>query len=115
MRRWYDLIVANQDDLATLMTVECGKPLHEARLEVQGGAESVAWFADEARRVDGDVIQSPAKDKRFMVLRQPVGVVGAVTPWNFPNSMVRYVQKCKSTFVSTYPLPRANFSEFYKS
>lgn len=88
MRRWYQLIVDSKDDITKIMTLECGKPLAESRNEFDGGAESVAWFAEEARRVDGDVLQSPARDKRFMILRQPVGVVGSVTPWNFPMSMI---------------------------
>ncbi len=88
MRRWYDLLLSNKDDITKIMTIECGKPLAESRNEFDGGAESVAWFADEARRIDGDVLQTPARDKRFLVLRQPIGVVGAVTPWNFPFSMI---------------------------
>jgi succinate-semialdehyde dehydrogenase / glutarate-semialdehyde dehydrogenase len=88
MRRWYELILASKDDITKLMTIECGKPLAESRNEFDGGAESVAWFADEARRIDGDVLQTPARDKRFIVLRQPLGVVGSVTPWNFPFSMI---------------------------
>ena len=88
MRRWYELILDSKDDIAKIMTLECGKPLAESRNEFDGGVESVAWFAEEAKRVDGDVLQSPARDKRYMILRQPVGVVGAVTPWNFPMSMI---------------------------
>ena len=88
MRRWHELILASRDDITKIMTIECGKPLAESRNEFDGGAESVSWFADEARRVDGDVLQTPARDKRFLVLRQPIGVVGAVTPWNFPFSMI---------------------------
>ncbi|KAG7671706.1 hypothetical protein Ndes2526B_g07405 [Nannochloris sp. 'desiccata'] len=88
LRRWHELILSSKDDITKLMTMECGKPLAESRNEFDGGAESVAWFADEARRIDGDVLQTPARDKRFLVLRQPIGVVGAVTPWNFPFSMI---------------------------
>jgi succinate-semialdehyde dehydrogenase/glutarate-semialdehyde dehydrogenase len=88
LRRWHDLLISSKDDIATLMTMECGKPLAESRNEFDSGVESVAWFADEARRVDGDVLQTPARNKRFLVLRQPIGVVGAVTPWNFPFSMI---------------------------
>jgi succinate-semialdehyde dehydrogenase/glutarate-semialdehyde dehydrogenase len=88
LRRWYDLILNNKDDITKIMTLECGKPLAESRNEFDSGAESVAWFADEARRIDGDVLATPARDKRFLVLRQPIGVVGAVTPWNFPFSMI---------------------------
>jgi len=88
LRRWYELILSSKDDITTLMTMECGKPLAESRNEFDSGAESVAWFADEARRIDGDVLQTPARNKRFLVFRQPIGVAGAVTPWNFPLSMI---------------------------
>ncbi len=88
LRRWYDLIVANQDDLALLMTTEQGKPLHEAKAEVAFGAAFLEWFAEEAKRVYGDVIPQHQADKRILVLKQPVGVCGAITPWNFPTAMV---------------------------
>jgi succinate-semialdehyde dehydrogenase / glutarate-semialdehyde dehydrogenase len=88
LRRWHDLIVAHQDELAQLLTLEQGKPLAEARAEVLYGASFAEWFAEEARRAYGDVIPTHARDKRLLVLKQPVGVVGAITPWNFPNAMV---------------------------
>ena len=88
LRRWYELILANQDDLALLMTTEQGKPLHEAKAEVAFGAAFLEWFAEEAKRVYGDVIPPHQADKRILVLKQPVGVCGAITPWNFPSAMV---------------------------
>ena len=88
MRRWYDLIVANADDLALLMTAEQGKPLAEAKGEVAYGASFIEWFAEEAKRVSGDVMASTWSDKRTMVIRQPIGVCAAITPWNFPIAMI---------------------------
>ncbi|MBM5810782.1 MAG: NAD-dependent succinate-semialdehyde dehydrogenase [Gammaproteobacteria bacterium] len=88
LRRWYELIVAHADDLATLMTAEQGKPLAEARGEVLYAASFVEWFAEEARRIYGDVIPPHQADQRILVLRQPVGVVAAITPWNFPAAMI---------------------------
>ncbi|NVK41806.1 MAG: NAD-dependent succinate-semialdehyde dehydrogenase [Oceanospirillaceae bacterium] len=88
LRRWYDLIMANQEDLAVLMTLEQGKVLGESRGEVAYGASFVEWFAEEAKRVYGDVIPAPQNDRRAIVVKQPVGVVGAITPWNFPNAMI---------------------------
>ncbi|HEY6555191.1 MAG TPA: NAD-dependent succinate-semialdehyde dehydrogenase [Vicinamibacteria bacterium] len=88
LRRWYELILANQDDLAVLMTTEQGKPLAEAKAEVAFGAAFLEWFAEEAKRVYGDVIPPHQADKRILVLKQPVGVCGAITPWNFPSAMV---------------------------
>jgi succinate-semialdehyde dehydrogenase/glutarate-semialdehyde dehydrogenase len=88
LRRWYELILANQDDLAWLMTTEQGKPLAEAKAEVAFGAAFLEWFAEEAKRVYGDVIPPHQADKRLLVLKQPVGVCGAITPWNFPSAMV---------------------------
>jgi len=88
LRRWYELIVANADDIGTLMTAEQGKPLAEARGEVTYAASFVEWFAEEAKRLYGDVIPGHQPDKRIMVLRQPVGVVAAITPWNFPAAMI---------------------------
>lgn len=88
LRRWYDEVLAAKEDIAQIMTMECGKPLAEARNEFDSGVESIAWFAEEAKRIDGDVLQTPARDKRFLVLRQPVGVAGCITPWNFPMSMI---------------------------
>jgi succinate-semialdehyde dehydrogenase/glutarate-semialdehyde dehydrogenase len=88
LRRWFELMLANQDDLATLMTAEQGKPLAEARGEIAYAASFLEWFAEEARRIYGDVIPGHQADKRILVLRQPVGVVGAITPWNFPAAMI---------------------------
>jgi succinate-semialdehyde dehydrogenase / glutarate-semialdehyde dehydrogenase len=88
LRRWYDLMLANQEDLATLMTAEQGKPLAEARGEIVYAAAFVDWFAEEGRRLYGDVIPGHQPDKRILVLRQPVGVVAAITPWNFPAAMI---------------------------
>ena len=88
LRRWYELILANQDDLARLMTQEQGKPLHEAKAEVAFGAAFLEWFAEEGKRGYGDVIPPHQGDKRLLVLKQPVGVCGAITPWNFPSAMV---------------------------
>jgi len=88
LRRWFELILAHQDDLALLMTSEQGKPLAEAKGEVAYGASFVEWFAEEAKRVYGDVIPSPQGDKRIVVLKQPIGVCAAITPWNFPIAMI---------------------------
>ena len=88
LRRWFDLMVANADDLALLLTTEQGKPLAEAKGEIAYGASFVEWFAEEAKRVYGDVIPSPTSDKRLVVLKQAIGVVGAITPWNFPHAMI---------------------------
>jgi succinate-semialdehyde dehydrogenase/glutarate-semialdehyde dehydrogenase len=88
LRRWFDLMMANQEDLATLMTAEQGKPLAEARGEIAYAAAYIEWFAEEARRIYGDVIPGHHADKRILVLRQPVGVVAAITPWNFPTAMI---------------------------
>ncbi|TWT10564.1 NAD-dependent succinate-semialdehyde dehydrogenase [Reyranella sp. CPCC 100927] len=92
LRRWFDLIVAHQDDLAAIMTAEQGKPLPEARGEVLFGASFIDWFAEEAKRAYGDVIPTYSNDRRILVLKQPVGVVAAITPWNFPSAMV--TRKC---------------------
>lgn len=88
LRRWNQLILDNQDDLAMLMTLEQGKPLAEAKGEVLYGASFIDWFADEARRVYGDTIPTFAKDRRVMTIKQAVGVVAAITPWNFPIAMI---------------------------
>ena len=88
LRRLHALIIANQEDLARLMTAEQGKPLAEARGEIAYAAALVEWFAEEARRVYGDVIPGHAKDRRIVVIKQPVGVVAAITPWNFPAAML---------------------------
>ena len=88
LRRWFELIMAAQEDLARLMTAEQGKPLAEARGEVAYGATFIEWFAEEAKRVYGDVIPAPKRDGRILVFKQPIGVVGAITPWNFPVAMI---------------------------
>ncbi|HXZ48207.1 MAG TPA: NAD-dependent succinate-semialdehyde dehydrogenase [Usitatibacter sp.] len=88
LRRWYDLIMASADDLALLLTAEQGKPLAEAKGEITYGASFVEWFAEEAKRVYGDVIPSPTNDRRLIVLKQAIGVCAAITPWNFPNAMI---------------------------
>ncbi len=88
LRRWFDLMVENKDDLAKIMTAEQGKPLAEASGEILYGASFVEWFAEEAKRVYGDTIPSPMSDRRLVVIRQPVGVVSCITPWNFPSAMI---------------------------
>ena len=88
LRKWFDLMMANQEDLAQLMTAEQGKPLAESRGEIAYGASFVEWFAEEAKRVYGDTIPSPWADKRIVVLKQPIGVAAMITPWNFPNAMI---------------------------
>ncbi len=88
MRRWFELMLANQDDLATLMVAEQGKPLAEARGEVVYGASFIEWFAEEAKRVSGETLASPDPTKRMFVIRQPIGVCAAITPWNFPMAMI---------------------------
>ncbi len=88
LRRWFDLVVANKDDLAEIMTAEQGKPLAESAGEVMYGASFIEWFAEEAKRIYGDVIPSHLPDRRIVTIKQSVGVVGIVTPWNFPNAMI---------------------------
>ena len=88
LRRWHDLMRANQEDLARIMTAEQGKPLAESRGEIAYAASFIEWFAEEGRRVYGDLIPPHQADKRILVLRQPVGVCGAITPWNFPAAMI---------------------------
>jgi succinate-semialdehyde dehydrogenase / glutarate-semialdehyde dehydrogenase len=88
LRAWFDLILAHIDDLAALMTAEQGKPLIEAKGEVQYGASFVEWFAEEAKRVNGDVLSSPWTDRRMLALKQPIGVCASITPWNFPLAMI---------------------------
>ncbi len=92
LESWHSLIMDNQEDLALIMTAEQGKPLSESRGEIAYGASFVKWFAEEARRVYGDTIPSPTADRRILVLKQPIGVVAAITPWNFPNAMI--TRKC---------------------
>src|SRR6202050_5250482 len=88
LRRWFDLMIENQEDLATLMTAEQGKPLAESKTEILYAASFLEWFGEEAKRLYGDIIPGHQGDKRIMVLRQPVGVVAAITPWNFPSAMI---------------------------
>jgi len=88
MRRWFDLMMQHQDDLAMLMTAEQGKPLAESKTEIAYAASFIEWFGEEAKRLYGDIIPGHQADKRIMVLRQPVGVVAAITPWNFPSAMI---------------------------
>jgi len=88
LRRWHDLMMASQDDLAVLMTAEQGKPLAEAKGEIAYAAAFLEWFAEEGKRLYGDVIPGHQPDKRILVLRQPIGVVAAITPWNFPAAMI---------------------------
>ncbi len=92
LRRWFDLMMANQHDLGLILTAEMGKPLAEAKGEVAYGASFIEWFAEEAKRVYGETIPGHQRDKRITVLKQPIGVVGSITPWNFPNAMI--TRKC---------------------
>lgn len=88
LHRWYELVIANRDDLATLITLEEGKPLAEARGEIDYAASFLQWFAEEAKRIRGDVIPAPRDTQRIVVLKQPIGVCAAITPWNFPAAMI---------------------------
>ncbi|MCZ8153963.1 MAG: NAD-dependent succinate-semialdehyde dehydrogenase [Rhodobacteraceae bacterium] len=88
LRKWFDLMMANQDDLGKILTAEMGKPLAEAKGEVAYGASFIEWFAEEAKRVYGETIPGHQRDKRITVIKQPIGVVGSITPWNFPNAMI---------------------------
>ena len=88
LMNWYQLMLNNADDLATILTAEMGKPLAEAKGEIFYGASFIQWFAEEAKRVYGEIIPGHQEDKRLVVLRQPVGVVASITPWNFPNAMI---------------------------
>ena len=88
LRRWYELRLAHQDDLALIMTHEQGKPLAEAKGEIAYAASYIEWFAEEARRVYGEMVPSPWQDKRILVTHEPVGVCAAITPWNFPSAMI---------------------------
>ncbi len=92
LRNWYNLMMEAQEDLAQILTAEQGKPLAEARGEIAYGASYIEWYAEEAKRINGDIIPQPSQDKRVLVTREPVGVVAAITPWNFPNAMI--TRKC---------------------
>ncbi|MBO6865833.1 MAG: NAD-dependent succinate-semialdehyde dehydrogenase [Thalassococcus sp.] len=88
MRKWFDLMMANQDDLATIMTAEQGKPLAESKGEIAYGASFVEFFGEQAKRIYGETIPGHQRDKRIMVMKQPIGVAASITPWNFPNAMI---------------------------
>lgn len=88
LRQWFDLIMQHQDDLAYILTLEQGKPLAEAKGEIAYGAAYIEWFAEEAKRIYGDIIPSNAADQKILVNKQPIGVCAAITPWNFPNAMI---------------------------
>ena len=102
MRRWFELMMANQEDLAVLMTLEQGKPLAEARGEVAYAASFIEWFAEEGKRVYGDVMDHPLPGKRIVVLKQPIGVVASITPWNFPAAMI--TRKCAPALAAGCPV-----------
>lgn len=88
LKRWYDLVIENSDDLARIMTLEQGKPVAEAKGEIIYGASFIQWFAEEAKRTYGDTIPTPAGSKRLMTIKQPIGIAAAITPWNFPTAMI---------------------------
>ena len=92
LRKWFELIIKNKEELAQIMTIEQGKPINESRGEIGYGASFIEWFSEEAKRVYGDTIPDPMTDRRIVVLKQPVGVVASITPWNFPNAMI--TRKC---------------------
>src|SRR6202522_2194187 len=101
LRKWFDLIMAAQEDLAQLMTAEQGKPLAETRGEVSYGASFIEWFAEEGKRIYGDIIPTNQAGRRILVLKEPIGVVAAVTPWNFPNAMI--TRKCAPALAAACP------------
>ncbi|RBP88151.1 succinate semialdehyde dehydrogenase [Rhodobacter sp. 140A] len=92
LRKWFELMMANQDDLGAILTAEMGKPLPEAKGEIAYGASFIEWFGEEAKRIYGETIPGHMRDKRIQVIKQPIGVVGSITPWNFPNAMI--TRKC---------------------
>jgi succinate-semialdehyde dehydrogenase/glutarate-semialdehyde dehydrogenase len=102
LRKWFDLINQNHEELAQIMTIEQGKPIKESRGEITYGASFIEWFAEEAKRVYGDTIPDPMTDRRIVVLKQPVGVVAAITPWNFPNAMI--TRKCAPALAAGCPV-----------
>ena len=102
LRRWFELMMAHQEDLAVLMTTEQGKPLAESRGEIAYAASFVEWFAEEAKRVYGDVIDHPLPGRRIVVLKQPIGVVASITPWNFPAAMI--TRKCAPALAAGCPV-----------
>ena len=102
LKKWFDLIMANQEDLAILMTAEQGKPIAEARGEVGYGASFIEWFAEEGKRTYGDIIPTPSNDRRILVIKQPIGVVASITPWNFPIAMI--TRKCAPALAAGCPV-----------
>jgi len=102
LRTWFDLVMAHQEELARIVTLECGKPLSEARGEVAYGASFIEWFGEEAKRLYGEVIPSPADNSRIVTLRQPIGVSAAITPWNFPLAMI--TRKCAPALAAGCPV-----------
>ena len=102
LKKWFDLIMENQEDLAILMTAEQGKPIAEARGEVGYGASFIEWFAEEGKRTYGDVIPTPSNDRRIIVIKQPIGVVASITPWNFPIAMI--TRKCAPALAAGCPV-----------
>ena len=102
MRTWFNLMMENQEDLARLMTLEQGKPLAESRGEIAYAASFIEWFAEEAKRVYGDVIDHPMPGKRIVVIKQPIGVVASITPWNFPAAMI--TRKCAPALAAGCPV-----------
>jgi len=102
LKKWFDLIMENQEDLAILMTAEQGKPLAEARGEVGYGASFIEWFAEEGKRTYGDIIPTPSNDRRILVIKQPIGVVASITPWNFPIAMI--TRKCAPALAAGCPV-----------
>jgi succinate-semialdehyde dehydrogenase/glutarate-semialdehyde dehydrogenase len=102
LRAWYNLMMENQEDLAVLMTLEQGKPLAEAKGEIAYGASFIEWFAEEGKRIYGDTIPQHQPDKRIVVIKQPVGVVASITPWNFPNAMI--TRKCGPALAAGCPV-----------
>ena len=102
LKKWFDLIIDNQEDLAILMTAEQGKPLAEAKGEVVYGASFIEWFAEEGKRTYGDIIPTPSNDRRILVIKQPIGVVAAITPWNFPIAMI--TRKCAPALAAGCPV-----------
>jgi len=102
LKKWFDLIIDNQEDLAILMTTEQGKPLTESRGEVVYGASFVEWFAEEGKRTYGDIIPTHSNDRRIIAIKQPIGVVAAITPWNFPLAMI--TRKCAPALAAGCPV-----------
>jgi succinate-semialdehyde dehydrogenase/glutarate-semialdehyde dehydrogenase len=102
LRKWFNLMLENQEDLAVLMTAEQGKPLAEAKGEVVYAASFIEWFAEEAKRIYGDTIPGHQADKRIVIIKQPIGVVAAITPWNFPSAMI--TRKCAPALAAGCPV-----------